>query len=126
WPFLAFTAFRSSKVNDRVSGSVPLVLWAIGPARLDDVAGRAAAIVGTRAATAYGEQVSADLAAGLAEHDVAVVSGGAYGIDGAAHRATLSAEGTTVAVLAGGIDVPYPAGHSALLHRIGGSGLVVT
>src|SRR5262249_42866163 len=51
---------------------------------------------------------------------------GAYGIDGAAHRATLACEGFTVAVLAGGIDVPYPAGHSGLLHRIGEQGLVVS
>ncbi|WP_264991449.1 DNA-processing protein DprA, partial [Mycobacterium kiyosense] len=69
---------------------------------------------------------AADLAAGLAERDVAVVSGGAFGIDGAAHRATLAADGTTMAVLAGGIDVPYPAGHSSLLHRIGRTGLLVT
>jgi DNA processing protein len=66
------------------------------------------------------------LAAGLAEHDVAVVSGGAYGIDGAAHRAALAVEGVTVAVLAGGLDIPYPAGHSGLLHRIGSNGLLVT
>ena len=94
--------------------------------RLDEVADRAAAIVGTRAATAYGEHVAADLAAGLAERDVAVVSGGAYGIDGAAHRAALAADGLTVAVLAGGIDVPYPAGHAALLRRIREDGLLVT
>jgi DNA processing protein len=91
-----------------------------------DVAERAASIVGTRAATAYGEYAAADLAAGLVERDVAVVSGGAYGIDGAAHRAALSSDGETVAVLASGIDVPYPAGHSALLHRIGKHGLVVS
>ena len=90
------------------------------------MAHRAAAVVGTRAATAYGEQVAADLAAGLVEHDVAVVSGGAYGIDGAAHRAALACDGITVAVLAGGIDIPYPAGHSALLHRIARHGLVFT
>ena len=102
------------------------MLWALGPARLDDVAQRAAAVVGTRAATAYGEHVAADLAAGLAERDVAVVSGGAYGIDGAAHRAALAVDGITVAVLAGGIDIPYPAGHSALLHRIATDGLLVT
>ena len=90
------------------------------------MAQRAAAVVGTRAATAYGEHVAADLAAGLAERDVAVVSGGAYGIDGAAHRAALAADGITVAVLAGGLDVPYPAGHSALLHRIGQHGLLLT
>ena len=116
----------AADVRKKPRGAPPMVLWALGPARLDDVAERAAAIVGTRAATAYGEHVAADLAAGLVERDVAVVSGGAYGIDGAAHRATLAADGVTVAVLAGGIDVPYPAGHSALLHRISASGLLVS
>jgi DNA processing protein len=94
--------------------------------RLDRIAERSAAIVGTRAATAYGEHVAAELSAGLVERDVAVVSGGAYGVDGAAHRAALAAEGITVAVLAGGLDVLYPAGHSALLHRISQEGLVVS
>lgn len=126
WPHLAFTVFNAELVHKKESGRHPMVLWAIGPARLDAVAARAAAIVGTRASTAYGEHVAADLSAGLAERNVAVVSGGAYGIDGAAHRAALGVDGVTVAVLAGGIDVPYPAGHSALLHRIGGSGLLVT
>ena len=130
WPVLAFAAFSAlggaggGRANPR--GGPPLVLWALGPARLEEVAMRAAAVVGTRAATAYGEHVAADLAAGLAEHDVTVVSGGAYGIDGAAHRAALTCEGITVAVLAGGLDVPYPAGHSALLHRIGQHGLLFT
>ena len=126
WPTLAFAAFGGGAVASKPQGRPPLVLWALGPARLDETAQRAAAVVGTRAATSYGEQVAADLAAGLAEHDVAVVSGGAYGIDGAAHRAALAADGVTVGVLAGGLDIPYPAGHSALLHRIGGDGLLVT
>ena len=126
WPVLAFAAFGGSAVRDKPQGRPPLVLWAVGPARLDEVAERAAAIVGTRAASGYGEHVAADLAAGLAEREVAVVSGGAYGIDGAAHRAALSVEGQTVAVLAGGIDVFYPAGHSSLLHRISSSGLLLT
>ncbi|OBF95237.1 DNA protecting protein DprA [Mycolicibacter sinensis] len=126
WPLLAFAAFDGTAVARKPDCRAPLALWAIGPARLDEVAERATAIVGTRAATAYGELVAADLAAGLVERDVAVVSGGAYGIDGAAHRATLAADGTTVAVMAGGIDISYPAGHSALLHRIGGNGLLVT
>lgn len=124
WPLLAFAAFGSAEVRAR--GGAPTVLWAMGPARLDEVAQRAAAVVGTRASTVYGEQVAADLATGLVERDVAVVSGGAYGIDGAAHRAALACDGTTVAVLAGGLDVPYPAGHSGLLHRIGQQGLVFT
>lgn len=126
WPVLAFAALCGSVAVKKPDGHPPLVLWAQGPACLDEVAERSTAIVGTRAATAYGEIVAADLAAGLVERDVAVVSGGAYGIDGAAHRAALAAEGTTVAVLAGGIDICYPAGHSALLHRIGGHGLLVT
>lgn len=124
WPLLAFAAFGSAEVRAR--GGAPMVLWAVGPARLDGVAERAAAVVGTRASTLYGEQVAADLAAGLVERDVAVVSGGAYGIDGAAHRAALSCDGITVAALAGGLDIPYPAGHSGLLHRIGQQGLVFT
>ncbi|MFZ1177334.1 MAG: DNA-processing protein DprA, partial [Mycobacterium sp.] len=119
-----FAAFGVAAVRPR--GGPPMVLWALGPERLDEVAQRAAAVVGTRAATAYGEHVAADLAAGLAERDVAVVSGGAYGIDGAAHRAALACDGVTVAVLAGGLDIPYPAGHSALLHRIGQYGLLFT
>jgi DNA processing protein len=130
WPVLAFAAFaaiRGTNGGRGISrGGPPMVLWALGPARLDEVARRAAAVVGTRAATAYGEHVAADLAAGLAERDVAVVSGGAYGIDGAAHRGALNCEGITVAVLAGGLDIPYPAGHSALLHRIGQHGLLFT
>ncbi|NDJ87781.1 DNA-processing protein DprA [Mycolicibacter kumamotonensis] len=126
WPTLAFVAFAGAAAAKKPDCSPPMALWALGPARLDEVAERATAIVGTRAATAYGELVAADLAAGLVERDVAVVSGGAYGIDGAAHRAALAADGTTVAVLAGGIDIPYPAGHSALLHRISGNGLLVT
>ena len=126
WPHLAFASFAGIPLRDKPQGLPPLALWVMGPLRLDDIAGRAAAIVGTRVATAYGEYVAADLSAGLAEHDVAIVSGGAYGIDGAAHRAALAADGATVAVLAGGCDVLYPAGHSALLHRIATNGLLVT
>lgn len=101
WPTLAFAAFRGAGVPATPDCRSPLVLWAVGPARLETVAERAVAIVGTRAATSYGEAVAADLAAGMAERGVAVVSGGAYGIDRAAHRAALAADGTTLAVLAG-------------------------
>lgn len=123
WPLLAFAAF-GARPGARPGANPPMVLWAQGPARLDEVSERAAAVVGTRASTAYGEQVTADLVAGLTERDIAVVSGGAYGIDGAAHRAALTCDGITVAALAGGLDVAYPAGHSALLHRIGRHGLL--
>ena len=120
---VTFTSFTD--VTARIPHP-PLVLWAVGPEHLADLAARSCALVGTRASTGYGEYVAADIATGLAERDVAVVSGGAYGIDGAAHRAALAADGATVAVLAGGVDVPYPAGHSALLHRIATHGLIVS
>ncbi len=126
WPWLSFAAFGAAPVRDKPQGRPPLALWAIGPHRIDEIAERSAAIVGTRASSAYGEHVAAELAAGLVERDVAVISGGAYGIDGAAHRATLAAEGITVAVLAGGVDVLYPAGHSALLHRVTQEGLLIS
>lgn len=126
WPLLCFTGFARVDIRTRPEARPPLALWVVGAARLDDMTQRAVAIVGTRACTAYGEHVAADLAAGLVERDVTVVSGGAYGIDGAAHRATLATDGFTVAVLAGGIDVPYPSGHAGLLHRIARDGLVVS
>jgi DNA processing protein len=126
WPMLAFAGFNGVDVRRHPAGIAPLVLWVVGDSELADVAWRAAAIVGTRAATTYGELVAADLSAGLCERDVVVVSGGAYGIDGAAHRAALAEDGCTVAVLAGGVDVPYPAGHSALLHRVQRAGLLVS
>jgi DNA processing protein len=123
WPTLAFAAFAGVQ---RPDGDPPMVLWVIGPARLDEVAARSAAIVGTRAATAYGEHVAADFAAGLAARGAAVVSGAAFGIDAAAHRAALAADGLTVAVLAGGIDVRYPTAHTALLRQIEADGLLVS
>ncbi|MEU1165253.1 DNA-processing protein DprA [Streptomyces sp. NPDC005921] len=69
--------------------------------------------------------MAATLAAGLAEHGWVVVSGGAYGVDGAAHRGALGAGGATVAVLACGVDRPYPRGHTELIGRIAEQGLVV-
>ena len=101
-------------------------LWVRGRERLDDVVARAVAIVGTRTPTAYGEHVAGELAAGLADRGWTVVSGLAYGIDGAAHRATLAADGTTVGVLACGIDIVYPHGHRSLLAQVADRGLVVS
>lgn len=126
WPHLAMTAFDGARHRPRAIPVAPLVLWAWGPMRLADVTERSCAIVGTRAASAYGEHMAADLASGLVERDVAVVSGGAYGIDGVAHRATLAGDGVTVAVLAGGLDALYPRGHDAMLRRVAKEGLLLT
>jgi len=79
-------------------------------------------MIGARAATSYGEHITAEIAADLAGRGIVIVSGAAYGIDGAAHRAALAAGGSTVAWLAGGADRAYPAGHSQLLARIAESG----
>lgn len=100
----------------------PLALWVRGEARLDELADRSVAIVGSRASTAYGEHVAGELGHGLADRGWTVVSGGAYGIDAAAHRGALAAEGPTAAVLACGIDRPYPGGNAALLARVPDSG----
>lgn len=96
----------------------PLCLWVRGHPAALAVEDGAVAIVGARAATSYGEHVAGEMAAGVAETGAVVVSGGAYGIDGAAHRGALSVRGTTVAVLAGGADTLYPRGHTELLERI--------
>ena len=76
WPALAFTAFNGVDPRRHPAGVAPLALWVLGGAQIDQVTSRAAAVVGTRAATVYGEHVTADLAAGLCERGVAVVSGG--------------------------------------------------
>jgi DNA processing protein len=104
----------------------PFCLWVRGGLDLGAVSGRSVAVVGARAATGYGVHVAKELGAGLAERDFAVVSGAAYGIDGAAHEGALAVDGVTVAVLAGGVDRPYPAGHASLLERIRADGLVVS
>lgn len=83
------------------------------------------AIVGTRNPTNYGVRVAGDFAAGFADREWAIVSGGAYGIDAAAHRGALVAEGTTIAVLAAGIDVNYPGGHARLFAEIAETGALV-
>lgn len=105
----------------------PLALYVHGPHRLDEVVERSVAVVGARAATAYGAYVAGDLATGLSDRGVAVISGGAYGIDAAAHRGALASTRTpTVAVLACGVDVAYPRGHDRLLRQIAQTGLVVS
>ena len=104
----------------------PLALWIRGPLDLRASALRSVAVVGARACTAYGERATTAVAGGLAEDGWAVVSGGAFGIDAAAHRAALAVGGATVAVLACGVDVAYPRAHDALLARIADSGLVVS
>jgi len=105
----------------------PLALWARGPVELGACAASSVAVVGARAATAYGVHVAGELSAALcADFGRAVVSGAAYGIDGAAHRGALAVDGRTIAVLACGVDVPYPKGHDGLLRTIADRGLLLS
>ena len=107
--------------------AAPWALFVRGPHDLCAAAASSVALVGARAATAYGTHVAAELGHGLAEAGLAVVSGGAYGIDGAAHRGALAAaDAPTVAVLACGLDVAYPRGHDRLLAQIAEQGLLVS
>lgn len=100
--------------------TAPLCLWVRGDPRLDVLVDRSVALVGARAASEYGELVAGDLAGGLAGTGVCVLSGGAYGIDAAAHRAVVAARAgaPTVALLAGGPDRLSPAGNTDLLRRV--------
>lgn len=109
---------------DDLGVRAPICLWVRGgPVR--PAIDRSVAVVGARASTAYGEHVAADIAAGVTERSVTVVSGGAYGIDAAAHRGALAARGPTVAVLAGGVDRLYPAGNADLLGAVERAGVIV-
>ncbi|MFF4504060.1 DNA-processing protein DprA [Streptomyces sp. NPDC001401] len=110
---------------DDLGDARPVGLWVRGRAGLRMWALRSVAVVGARACTEYGAHMAATLGAGLAEHGWVVVSGGAYGVDGAAHRGALGAGGATVAVLACGVDRAYPRGHTELISRIAEQGLVV-
>ncbi|MGY3516100.1 DNA-processing protein DprA [Micromonospora sp. PTRAS2] len=109
-----------------VETAPPLCFWVRGGWPLGDALDRAVSVVGARAATPYGVHVATELGYGLADRDWTVVSGGAFGIDAAAHRGALNAGGLTVAVLACGIDRPYPMGNTALFDRIGETGLLVS
>ena len=140
WPYFAFSALYHAAgraINGAESADAaasaargallpPLVLWLKGAADLSSVSARSVAVVGARAATAYGEHVAAELCYSLASNDVTIVSGGAYGIDAAAHRGALAADGVTIAVSAGGLDRPYPAGNAAIFERIAENGVLVS
>ncbi|MER5333961.1 DNA-processing protein DprA [Micromonospora sp. NPDC002717] len=104
----------------------PLCFWVRGSWPLAEALDRSVAVVGARAATGYGTHVATELGYGLADRDWTVVSGGAFGIDAAAHRGALNAGGITVAVLACGVDRPYPMGNAALFDRIADTGLLVS
>jgi DNA protecting protein DprA len=106
--------------------SRPYALWLRGSGDLQEVSARSITVTGSRAASGYGVHVASGMAADLAERDWLIVSGGAYGIDAAAHRGALINGGTTISVLASGVDRPYPAGHDSLFADIADGGLLIS
>lgn len=102
----------------------PEVIWSIGDWGVlrDPVV----AVVGTRRATAYGRRATTEIVTALVRAGATIVSGMAFGIDAMAHRATLDADGRTVAVLGSGADVASPRAHATLHREIAARGLVVS
>lgn len=111
-----------SKLNDLSAMPIGLIV----KGSVDALHQPSLAVVGTRNPTNYGVRVAGDFAAGFVDREWAIISGGAYGIDAAAHRGALVAEGVTVAVLAAGIDVNYPGGHVHLFAEIAETGALVS
>lgn len=132
WPAAALDPLDQPRGRRRAGSSGvaialrPLGLWWRGPADPVRDLARSVAVVGTRAPTAYGRSVTADLSAGMSAEGFTVVSGGAFGIDAAAHRAVLGVGGCTIAVLAGGVDRLYPRGNEGLLRAVAESGAVIS
>ncbi|WP_068160536.1 DNA-processing protein DprA [Rhodococcus phenolicus] len=122
WQLLPFGSLTTGTDSD----TGPLALWVLGRRPLDELFERAVAVVGTRAASGYGEHVTSEIAGDLAVDGWTVVSGAAFGVDAAAHRAALGVGGTTVAVLACGIDRAYPSAHTVMLRRIAEQGAVIS
>ncbi|MDO5068322.1 MAG: DNA-processing protein DprA [Propionibacteriaceae bacterium] len=122
WP-AGFARLDQARVGDM--GGQPLGVWVSGPLTYPRLE-RTIAVVGARAASGYGMHAAQDLAAGLAEAGWCIISGLAFGIDAAAHRAALAVGGESLAVMATGIDRTYPASHHVLRSQIEAGGSVWT
>jgi DNA processing protein len=123
WPVQLDDLAHAEPVSDL--GGVPIGLWVRGPLRLDELTD-STAIVGSRTSTTYGEHVAREVAAGVARAGHCVVSGAAFGIDQAAHRGALALDEPSVAVLACGVDRPYPTAHRSLIEHMAQVGAVVS
>lgn len=104
----------------------PMALWLKGSEQSLQMLEQSIAVVGSRGSTSYGEFATDLMISSLVPKGLSIVSGGAYGIDAAAHKSTLALQGNTVAVMAGGVDRFYPSGNSSLLKRISETGAVIS
>lgn len=112
-------------ITDAGFGGTPPGLWVKGPMPLTELA-TSVAVVGSRAASVYGVEMTRAVCEHLALAGVPVVSGGALGVDVEAHAAALSADGVTAAVLACGVDRVYPAQNRLLLQHLAAEFAVVS
>ncbi|MGB7963563.1 MAG: DNA-processing protein DprA [Propionicimonas sp.] len=124
WPPRLTDLAGCEAVNDMTGP--PVGLWIRGSGTLSQLVARSVSVVGSRACSPYGETVATDLAAELGEAGHSVVSGGAFGIDAAAHRGCLASRTPTVVVLAGGLDQAYPPAHRPLFERAAERGVLVS
>ncbi|GAB2637128.1 DNA-processing protein DprA [Nocardia goodfellowii] len=126
WPTWRLLGLRQLTAGRDQDGAVPLVLWVRGSRSLLETSERALAVVGARSSTPYGDQLTGEMVSDVAAAGWTIVSGAAYGIDAMAHRAALACGAPTIAVLACGVDRPYPAEHDRLLAEIADFGLIVS
>lgn len=114
-----------SQLND-LGWAEPFAIWYRGAISVLAETRNWVALVGARASSPYGAQVVAELTRGLADSRIGVVSGGAYGIDSLAHSEALMHQVSTIAVMAGGVDRPYPLGNRPLLERVAELGILLS
>lgn len=136
WPALALAALDRPRAHNSEQGPgdlsqdfplAPFGMWIRGGGQLVDLgAVRTASVVGTRELTSYGRVVANEIGEACAGEDIAVISGGALGVDIAAHLGALAGDGVTAAVLACGVDKLYPSANSRTLARIAESGGVIS
>ena len=124
--FLPVTDERYPALLKKRLGDKAPDLWYLGNIELLSDLSNAVTLTGARASTGYGEHVAMDFAAGLVSRGYTTITGGAYGIDGMATRATLACGGNTIVVAAGGLDTAYPSGHSELFRRVALHGLLLS
>ncbi|WP_215544945.1 DNA-processing protein DprA [Amycolatopsis sp. CA-230715] len=125
WPFAQQDSPREP--HTFVENTVyPLALWVHGTGSLRDLANRSVALIGSRAASSYGEHIASEFGYGLATAGMVIVNSASYGVAGAALRGALSADHPALVVQFNGLDVSYPAGHTRLLSHVRDNGLVVS
>lgn len=115
-----------TSLND-LGHRAPYALWAKGRTELlAEPLPQRITVTGARAETSYGAHVTDELCGDLAQSSRTLIAGAAYGVEASVHRAALARDANTIAVLASGVDRPYPAGHTDLIDRIAREGLLLS